>query len=132
MGKISIFVFSLAWLLTTNFNCRPVKVGLAQNFPSAQNAKGDLAAENWGDQIVFNWGRTQSAAGYNVYRSESITGPWVEILRITDNSSTTTKVDITPDARLKNLCYMVRAVNESGQVIYMYQPICVPKFNQYK
>ena len=132
MRKILMVALSLAWLLTANFSCSPVKVGVAQNLPSAQNDKGDLAGENWGDQIVFNWGRTQKAAGYVVYRSESITGPWAEILRITDNSSTTTKVDVTPDARLKDLCYMVRAVNESGQVIYVYQPICVPKFNHQK
>jgi hypothetical protein len=38
------------------------------------------------------------------------------------------KVDRTPEARLKDLCYRVEATDESGAVIRVYQPICVPKY----
>ncbi|HEX9271073.1 MAG TPA: hypothetical protein VGA01_02545 [Candidatus Binatia bacterium] len=42
------------------------------------------------------------------------------------------KIDQTPDARKTDLCYKVEAINTLGQVIRIYQPMCVPKFDQGK
>ncbi len=37
-------------------------------------------------------------------------------------------MDVTPDARLKDLCYKVEAIDVKGNVIRRYEPVCVPKF----
>ena len=111
-----------------------MKIGVAQNFPSARNARGDLWGENQGDQIVFNWAYHTGASEYIVYRAMSVTGPWQELGRMSDAVARTSgaKIDDTPDARLMDLCYKVEAIDASGQVIRIYQPMCVPKFDQGK
>ena len=118
--------------VATNTVTSSVTVNLIQpqNFPNEQNTQGDLAGENWGDKIVFNWGFTEAAAAYLVYGSLSLAGPWEEILRITDNTSHGSKVDVTPDAQLNDLCYKVEAIDANGTVIRLYKPMCVPKFVQ--
>jgi len=103
-----------------------------QNFPSAQNTRGDLSGENWGDQIVFNWAYQDGATAYIVYRSTLASGPWQELGRMSDAVARTSgsKIDDTPDARLTDLCYKIEAIDANGVVIRFYQPMCVPKFVQ--
>ncbi len=83
-----------------------------------------------GDHIVFNWVDQDGATEYIVYRSPSANGPWEELSRINDDAARTSgsKVDVTPDARVKDLCYKVEAINAKGNVIKRYEPICVAKF----
>ncbi len=130
MKKILIFAISLFWLLIVQPSLITVKVTQAQPFPSAQNAQGDLWGENWGDKIVFNWVEEDGAAMYIIYRSTSANGPWEELSRIDDDAARTSgsKVDVTPDARLKDLCYKIEAIDAKGNVIKRYEPMCVPKF----
>ena len=97
---------------------------------SAENAKGDLAGENRGDQIWLWWGPVSGAEEYVVYRSYSISGPW-EILYAVPKELTSgvgPKVDVTSEAMVRDLCYQIDAKNSSGVVIYVFQPICVPKY----
>ena len=130
MKKKLIFAVSLVWLLTANLSYSAMKVSQAQPFPSAQNAKGDLWGENWGDQIVFNWVEEDGVTEYIIYRSTSFNGPWAEIDRLDDRAAKTggSKGDDTPDARLKDLCYKVEALDAKGNVMRSYEPMCVPKF----
>ncbi len=130
MKKIGIFAISLVWLLTVQLSFITVEVSQAQPFPSAQNAQGDLWGENWGDKIVFNWVEEDGVTEYIIYRSTSFNGPWAEIDRLDDRAAKTggSKGDDTPDARLKDLCYKVEAINAKGNVIKRYEPICIPKF----
>ncbi len=132
MNKTLIFAFSLGWLLTANLSCSALKVSKAQNSPSARNAQGDLYGENLGDQIVLDWDLHDGATGYLLYRSTSLAGPWEQRGSIRESAARTggARVDVTPDARLMDLCYKVEAINPVGHVIRVYQPICVPKFDQ--
>jgi hypothetical protein len=103
-----------------------------QNFPSAGNTRGDLWAENQGDQIVFNCAYHDGTTEYIVYRATSASGPWAELGRMPDDVARTSgrKIDDTPDARLMDLCYRVEAINGKGVVIRRYEPMCVPKFER--
>jgi hypothetical protein len=134
MKRTSIFVLSLTWVLTPMLSCTAVTVGVPQNFPSAVNARGDLFGENWGDQIVFNWAYQDRASEYIVYRSKSASGPWDVLGTMSDIVARTSgsKIDDTPDAKVIDLCYKVEAVDALGQVIRIYEPMCVPKFDQRK
>jgi len=86
------------------------------------------------DFIVLQWALNDFAAEYFVYRSTSARGPWEELGRMSDAVARTSgsKIDQTPDARKTDLCYKVEAINTLGQVIRIYQPMCVPKFDQGK
>jgi len=100
----------------------------------ASNGPDDLHIETMGDFIALWWSDEPSSATYVMYRSTSQTGPWQEIGRIESDVSRTSggKVDYTPDARLKTLCYKVDALDAAGRVIRTYQPICVPKYAEKK
>ncbi len=130
MKKTLIMAMSLVGLLITLLSCSTMEVSHAQPFPSAQNAQGDLDGENWGDKIVFNWLEEDGATEYIIYRSTSFNGPWAELDRLDDRAAKTggSKVDVTPDARLKDLCYKIEAIDAKGKVIRTYEPMCVPKF----
>ena len=132
MKKVLIFAISLVWFLIVQPSFITVHVSQAQPFPSAQNTRGDLWGENWGDQIVFNWVEADGATEYIVYRFTSLAGPWQELARVREVAARTggSKVDVTPDASLMDLCYKVEALDAKGNVIRKYEPICVPKFVQ--
>lgn len=94
------------------------------------NRKGDLDSLNMGNQIALWWSRDDRAAEYVFFRSLSLEGPWEEIFRqdVTTAGSSGASIDGTPDARLKDLCYKVDALDAKGKVVRRYEPICVPKF----
>ncbi len=94
------------------------------------NPQGDLWGANKGDQIVFNWVYQDGTTKYIIYRSLSVNGPWDVLDEIDDVAARTSgsKEDETPDARLKDLCYKVEAIDAKGKVIRTYEPMCVPKF----
>jgi len=96
----------------------------------ASNTQGTLYGENLGDSIVLNWELDDRAAEYFVYRATSLNGPWKQVLRTSQAAATTggARVDLTPDARLMDLCYKVELIDAKGLVIETYEPICVPKF----
>lgn len=118
-------------------NNRPVKLpsnvqaSQAQNDDKwASNAQGTLFGENMGDSIILDWELDDRAAEYFVYRATSLNGPWKQVLRTSQAAATTggARVDLTPDARLMDLCYKVELIDAKGLVIEFYEPICVPKF----
>ena len=127
MRKILIFAISLVWFLIVQPSFITVDVSQAQ---VAMNPPGDLLGENMGDQIAFNWPPQDGATEYIIYRSLSVNGPWEEIDRIDDDAARTAgaKLDVTDDARLKDLCYKVEAIDAKGKVIRRYEPMSVPKF----
>lgn len=93
------------------------------------NIKRDLWGWNMGDQIRLGWAIDDRAMEYVLFRARSLKGPWVERSRIEALAiKTRAPVDVTPDARLEDLCYKVEAVNARGNVRRRYEPICVPKF----
>jgi hypothetical protein len=96
----------------------------------ASNAADDLTGENMGDFIALWWSDEPSSVLYVMYRATSRNGPWQEIGRIESDVSRTSggKVDYTPDARLKTLCYKVEALDAAGRVVRAYQPMCIPKY----
>lgn len=102
----------------------------AEPNPTVSNKAVDLSGLNMGDQIVLWWTIDDRATEYILFRSTSVDGPWVERFRMDDIAAATGggKVDITPDARLLDLCYRVEAINALGQIVRTYEPICVPKF----
>jgi hypothetical protein len=97
---------------------------------SGVNNRNDLWGDNMGDFIGLWWSDEPSSALYVMYRSTSQNGPWQEIGRIESDVSRTSggKVDYTPDARLKTLCYKVEALDAAGRVVRTYQPMCVPRY----
>jgi hypothetical protein len=97
------------------------------NAQSANNAKNDFGGVNHGDFIALVWNDAEGAAQYYVYTSTSLAGPWTPSFSVGDNSGGA-KVDYTPDARLRDVCYKVEATDASGFVIRIYEPICVPKY----
>ena len=94
------------------------------------NAQYDLWGDNMGDLIALWWSDDPSSTAYVIYRSANQTGPWQEIGRMQADVSIISggKVDYTPDARLKTLCYKIEAVDAAGRVIRTYQPMCIPKY----
>jgi hypothetical protein len=104
-----------------------VDIREAEPNSTVNNRKDDLAGWNMGDQIVLWWERQDHATEYIVYRSLSSDGLWKELTRETAVGRANT-VDITPDARLIDLCYRLEALDAKGRVIRRYKPVCVPKF----
>jgi hypothetical protein len=109
---------------------RTAEAAILVNSPlqMGQNAGRDLWGYNRGDFIVFQFEAQEGTAHYVVYRSSSPTGPWEEVAYIRGDSSRSSKVDVTPDARLMDLCYRVDALDASELVLRVYEPMCVPKF----
>lgn len=95
---------------------------------SAGNSNMDLAAVNHGDFIAIQWDDAEGAAQYWVYTSDSLQGPWTLAFSVGDNLGGA-KVDYTPDARLKDVCYKLEATDAGGALIKVYDPICVPKYS---
>lgn len=100
-----------------------------QTSPWASNAQRTLYGENMGDSIILDWDLNDVAAEYFVYRATSLNGPWVQVLRTSQSAASTggAKEDLTPDARLMDLCYKVEVIDTNGLVIETYEAICVPK-----
>ncbi len=127
MRKTLLIAISVFWLLTVYLCFITVQVSQAQ---SAENAQGTLYGENREDHILLQFDTNDSATEYFVYRSTSLTGPWQVSGHFTQGQATTGSgaIEFTPDARLKDLCYKVEALDAKGNVIEMYEPICIPKF----
>ena len=100
--------------------------------PWASNPQRTLYGENMGDFIILDWDLRDEAAEYFVYRSTSLNGPWKQVLRTRQGAARTggARVDLTPDARVMDLCYKVEVIDAAGLVIEIYEPICVPKLVQ--
>jgi hypothetical protein len=96
---------------------------------SAQNAKGDLTGENWIERIILLWHAQDGAITYLIYRASSVKAPWVEVAKKDeiDVRSFGGYEDITDLALTNDLCYKVEAVNEVGQLVRVYESVCVPK-----
>lgn len=95
--------------------------------PTIANPQNDLVGNNNLEGIGLVWDREESAADYVIFRSDSISGPFVEVGRVkTGSDRRTNAVDITPDARTKTLCYKVEAMDTSGNTTRLYEPVCVP------
>jgi len=107
-----------------------VEIREADPNPTVSNNQGDLTGENMGDNMALSWGFDDNAVEYVVFRATSLNGPWVERFRFDKDAAMTggAKVDFTPDARLRDLCYKVEARDAAGLAIRFYEPICVPKF----
>jgi hypothetical protein len=127
MKKFLALTINLVLFLAFHLCFIGVKVSEAQ---VAMNPPGDLLGENMGDNIAFNWGYQDGTTKYIIYRSLSINGPWEVLDEIDDVAARTggAKVDFTPDARLKDLCYKIEAIDAKGKVIRKYEPMCIPKF----
>ena len=97
------------------------------NARSAGNTNNDLGAVNHGDFIAIQWDDADEAAQYYVYTSTSLGGPWTLSFSVGDNLGGA-KVDYTPDARVRDVCYRVEATDSTAAVIRVYGPICVPKY----
>jgi hypothetical protein len=124
MKKNLIFAISVFWLLSVYLCFITVEVSHAQ---WASNTSKDLFGDNEGDYIVLQWDDADGAAQYYVYTSTSLTGPWTLSFSLGDNLGGA-KVDYTPDARLRDVCYKLEATDANGAAIKVYEPICVPKF----
>jgi hypothetical protein len=107
-----------------------VEIRQAEPNVTVGNSKADLTGWNMGDQVALWWSRDDRAAEYVFYRATSLDGPWEEIFRqdLETAGASGAAVDGTPDARLMDLCYKVKALNTKGKVVRKYEPICVPKF----
>jgi hypothetical protein len=105
-----------------------VEIRAAEPNVTVSNREVDLSGRNEGDFVALSWESEEIATEYIVFRAPSVQGPWQEIFRRPVHAPN--GVDVTPDARLMELCYAVEAVNRSGIVIRRYEPICVPKFIQ--
>lgn len=111
-----------------------VQLRRAEPNVTVQNSARDLDGLNMGDQVILGWSLEDRAAEYVLFRAPSLEGPWEERGRVDSVAARTggSKVDITPDARLKDLCYKVDALDAKGKVVRRYEPICVPKFVEKK
>jgi len=104
-----------------------IEIREAEPNMGVSNQKADLSGYNSGDGIDLWWSDDDRAAEYIVYRGPSIDGPWEEIFRRIGRESSK-GVDLTTEARLRDLCYRIEAVDAKGKVVRRYEPICVPKF----
>jgi hypothetical protein len=129
MRKLPLIFWSLLffWIVQVGL----IAVSEAQY---ATNAQRDLYGENLGDQIMLQWDLEDNTHEYFVYRSTSLNGPWTQIAKVRESAARTggSKVDVTPDAKLMDLCYKVEAIDANGIVLRNYTPICVPQFVQLK
>ncbi|MBI2451143.1 MAG: PQQ-binding-like beta-propeller repeat protein [Parcubacteria group bacterium] len=91
-----------------------------------QNKRNDLVGNNNLESIGLVWDREEGAVEYVIFRSDFISGPFVEIGRApTGLDRRTNAEDITADARKKTLCYKVEARDIAGKTIRTYEPVCV-------
>jgi len=107
-------------------NLITIEIRRAEPNPTISNRAADLSGRNAGDGIDLWWAPDEKATEYIVFRALSIDGPWEELGRLPGHRPN--GFDFTPDARVRDLCYRVEAVDASGRVIHRYEPICVPKF----
>jgi hypothetical protein len=98
------------------------------------NARNDLRGDNMGDYMALWWSDEPTATRYTLYRSTSQSGPWQKLWTADSDMARTggPKVDPTPDARLKTLCYKLEALDAAGRVVRAYQPMCIPKYAEPK
>lgn len=108
-------------------NLITIEIRRAKPNMTVSNARGDLSGQNLGDSVGLWWGFEPGASTYVIFKATSIDGPWMELDRFTAEDPKNA-VDFTQDARLKDLCYKIEALDASGHVIRRYGPICVPKF----
>lgn len=104
-----------------------VQIREAEPNVNVSNRKGDLSGLNSGDAINLWWEDDEKAAEYLIFRGLFVEGPWEEIFR-RPGPHAYNGVDLTPEARLRDLCYRIEAVDSKGRVVRRYEPICVPKF----
>lgn len=97
--------------------------------PTISNLANDLVGNNNLEGIGLGWDRDDRAAGYVLFRSESISGPFVDLGSVGSARSTNAS-DFTPDAQTKTLCYKIEARDSSGKTIRVYEPVCVPKWQE--
>ena len=99
--------------------------------PTISNSANDLRGNNNLEAIGLTWTPDEQAAEYALFRSDSINGPFVEIGRVPAGPDRRTNAeDITADALTKTLCYKIEARDASGETIRIYEPICVPKWQE--
>lgn len=103
-----------------------VQIRKAEPNVDVTNRDRDLSGLNSGDAINLWWSDDDRATEYIVFRGLTIKGAWEEIGRRPQDRPNA--VDFTPDARLRDLCYLIEAVDANGKVVRRYDPICVPKF----
>jgi hypothetical protein len=60
----------------------------------------------------------------------SVSTPWRDCRGKSCSVSKTVKSFEAKDARKMDLCHKVEAINTLGQVIPLYQPMCVPKLTK--
>jgi len=96
--------------------------------PTVTNRKRDFSGLNNGDFVALWWEQDKRASEYVISRAFASDGPWEELARVPLSSGT----DFTSEAKLKQLCYRIEALNASGNVIRSYEPICIPIFVEVK
>jgi hypothetical protein len=96
----------------------------------AQNPSGDLRGENWRVRIFVMWPAQNDAKTYIIYRALSINERWVELAQKTNEEviDSGTYEDVTDLAQTNSLCYKIEPVNELGQLLRVYEAVCVPKY----
>jgi hypothetical protein len=95
-----------------------------------QNSQGDLTAENLRERIIVSWPAQDGATSYIIYRATSMSAPWAEMAKKDEKDVTAFAgyEDVTELAQTNDLCYKVEAINEVGQLVRVYESVCVPKF----
>ena len=96
----------------------------------AQNPSGDLRGENWRVRIFVMWPAQEGAKTYIIYRALSVNEHWVELAQKKNEEviDSGTYEDITDLAQSNSLCYKIEAVNEVGQLLRVYEAVCMPKY----
>jgi len=92
--------------------------------PTVSNRQGDLSATNHGDFVALWWERDESPSEYVLFRAYSGNGSWVKLFKVPLSNA----VDFTPEARDRELCYRVEALDAQNVMIRSYESVCVPKF----
>lgn len=106
-----------------------IDISKANLNPTVENKENDLWGNNMQDQNVLWWEGDKRASEYILYKAYSIDGPWVEWSRGYAGEPMN-DVDITADAMKMDLCYKIEALDDKGRVIRVYEPICVPKWEE--
>ena len=89
--------------------------------PTVTNRNKDLSGLNNGDFNALWWEKDERASEYAFFRGPTSDGPWEEVAKVSLPSG----VDFTSEARLRQLCYRVEALDANGGVILRYDPVCL-------
>lgn len=103
--------------------------GMPKN-PPVSNSARDLTGANDLNAITLHWERDPRAVEYVLFRRDSLEGSFVEVSRLPAGLQFPTNAqDVTPDARTKTLCYRLEAIGTQGELVRVYEAVCVEQYN---